>query len=110
MRAVKRGFIGLFGIVFLLGGMTMIMPLGSVTEAASPAGLIADHDAEMTTQHDMIKQGITDAQTAIQGDLTTLQTAVDALGAPPPPCGEGTEAQRFVEDTNEVCDNNTGLY
>ena len=41
-------------------------------QAASPAGLIADHDAEMTTQHDMIQTDISDAQTAIQGDLTTL--------------------------------------
>jgi len=60
----------------------------------------------------MIQQDITDAQTAIQGDLATLQAAVDALepGVAPPPCGAGTEGQRFVADDNEVCDNDTGLY
>jgi len=72
-------------------------------------GEVAAHDVEMSAQHDMIKQAITDAQMAIQGDLTTLQTAVDTLapGEAAPPCGA---AGRFVDDGVEVCDNNTGLY
>jgi len=109
MRTGRQVLIGLCSVVFLLGGVTMVTPLGNVAQAASPAGLIADHDAEMAAQHDMIQQDISDAQTAIQGDLTTLQAAVDALAAPPP-CGAGTEGQRFVADTEEVCDNTTGLY
>lgn len=109
MRTVRQGLVGLFSVVFLLGGVAMVTPLGSVAQAASPAGLIADHDAEMAAQHNMIQQDITDAQTAIQGDLTTLQAAVDALVVSPP-CGAGTAGQRFVADTEEVCDNTTGLY
>lgn len=140
MGTVTRGFIGMLSVVFFLGGVAMVTPLGSgvaqaakvkhedldatiqsestsiqntvTTESTTVQTAVGAVESELTTQHDMIKQAITDTQTAIQGDLTTLQAAVDALepGAAPPPCGAGTEGQRFVADPNEVCDNDTGLY
>jgi len=38
MGTVKQKLIGLVSVAFLLGGVTMVMPLGSsVAQAASPA-------------------------------------------------------------------------
>ncbi len=91
MGTVKQKLIGLVSVAFLLGRVTIVMPLGSsVAQAASPAGLIADHDAEMTTQHDMIQQDISDAQTAI----AEVKALVEALapGAPVSVCPAGGHA------------------
>ena len=111
MRTVTRGFIGMLSVVFLLGGLTLAMPLGSgVAQAAPPKGPFADHDAEMTAQHDMLQQDISDAQAAI----AEVKALVEALepGAAAPLCGAGTEGQRFhvSHDGTEVCDNTTGLH
>ena len=62
----------------------------------------------MSAQHEMIKQDLSDAQTAIQTDIAEVKALLEALNAPP--CGAGTEGQRFVPDTTEVCDNTTGLF
>ena len=77
--------------------IVLMLPMGLVKSAqATPPAT----EAEMTLQHDMIKQ-----------DIADVKALVEALevGAP---CGAGTEGQRFVvsEDGKEVCDNTTGLY
>ncbi len=63
---------------------------------------------EMSAQHDMLKTEHEDTQTAI-AEVKTLVEAL-TLGAAAPPCGAGTEGQRFVADGTEVCDNTRGLY
>jgi hypothetical protein len=79
-------------------------------------------EAEMTTQHDMIKQGVDDAQTAIQADIAEVKALVEALdgggGAPPCPVAGGTPdaSGRYVTyevdggDPKKVCDATTGLF
>ena len=127
MRTGKRGLIGLFSIVFLLGGVTMVTPLGSVAQAASPAGLIADHDAEMTVQHEEIKTEIGAQHAITQGDIADTQTAIAEVKAlvealepgEGPVCPEGGTADasgRYktydadATDPKKVCDMTTGLF
>lgn len=62
MGTVKRGLIGLFSIVFLLGGVTMIMPFGSEAEAKKAKhhkvnhnDLRADHEG-LEGKQNMIKE------------------------------------------------------
>ena len=76
--------------------------------AAPPSSNPGQPFAEMGAQHNMIKQDIADAETAIQADIAEVKALLEAQDAPL--CGAGTEGERFVSDTTEVCDNTTGLY
>jgi hypothetical protein len=83
---------GLLSIVFLLGGMTLITPLGNEAEASgrvTPQDLHQDHK----------KIG------------KSVEKIEEQLGDAAPPCGAGTARQRLVvsPDGTEVCDNTTGL-
>ena len=87
--------------------IVLMSPMGLVrsVQAKPPAT-----EAEMTAQHDMIKDDIAASQAAIQADISTLQTAVDAL---PKTCPPGdSDSGRFVtyNSASEVCDKTTGLF
>ncbi len=126
-------------VIALMGAMAMVMSVlvGDKAQSYVPPPPPTDYQHtviqnQMTTehgdvqyklthQHSMIEADLDDLSTAIQAiqldDLSTaiqaVQDAVDALkpGYAGPPCGAGTEGQRFVVSPNgtEVCDNTTGL-
>jgi len=76
MRIVRQLLIGLVSVVFLLGGVTMVTPLGSEAQAAPPVGPLADQNAEMTEQHEEIKTEIGAQHTTTKGAIGTAQTAI----------------------------------
>ena len=101
--------------VSVVAALAVCVALPISAWAAPPESNPGQPFAEMSAQHGMIQQDIDDAQTAIQADLAEVKDLVEALdGQGAPPCGAGTEGQRFVvddsNDPTEVCDNTTGLY
>lgn len=103
MRTFKHILVGLVTVTFLIGGVAMIPSLGSEAEAG---GFWKHYVTNKDLRHD---------HWDILDGLEKIEEAIGELGPEPagPPCGEGTEGQRFVViDTGEipvVCDNNSGL-
>jgi len=126
-RASIKSFRGVLGVGVLLLGLSGVAQAADLKHDDLDAAIKAESAAiqgtvqtesmgiktEMSAQHDMIKQDLSDAQTAIQADLAEVKALVEALepGPAAPPCGAGTEGERFVTsgDNTEVCDNTTGL-
>ncbi len=98
-------------IIGVMAMVALVIGLSKPTLAAPPENNPGQPFAEMTAQHDMIKQDIADAQTAIQTDIAEVKALVEALdGGGTTPCGAGTAGERFVLQGGgtEVCDNTTG--
>lgn len=55
---------------FMAGCFLFAVSVVTNAQAAPPGGPFADHENEMTTQHDNIQTDLSDAQTAIQTDIS----------------------------------------
>ena len=107
-RVLLQSFFRLLGVgALVLGLSSATFGKGSADPSTGPFSELATA-SEMSAQHFMLKTDIADTQSAI----AEVKALVEALepGVAVPPCGAGTEGQRFVEDAVEVCDNDTGLF
>ena len=87
----------------LLFGLISVVLTGSVILALVPQSLAAEGDREiLLAEREKHREQI---------HLRRRSIALNRLAALPP-CGSGTQGQRFVKskDGNSVCDNNSGLW
>ena len=113
-------------VIALMGAMAMVMSVlvGDKAQSYVPPPIPTDYQHnviknQMTTEHGNVQYKLTHQHSMIEADLGDLSTAIQAVqdavdalkpGYAGPPCGAGTEGQRFVVSPNgtEVCDNTRG--